>query len=105
MFTPETFKDLLLPLLDDLKRHMIILPLKSSTFFDFYPELSNLIQEVGLRPEAFSQQLKALSQRRLTCLSDTATATTTDMLNYFLELEHISHRFGVSSLKNGAFTW
>lgn len=105
MFTPESFKDLLLPLLDDLKRHVIMLPMKSSIFFDFYPEVSNLIQELGLRPEAFAQQIKGLSQRRSACLPDTAMATTTDMFNYFLELEHISHRFGSSSLKNGAFTW
>jgi hypothetical protein len=105
MFTPETFKELISPLLEDLLHQSIRLPLKNSTYFDFSVDLNSQITECGLDPRTFAQQLKTLSLTRNVCLSENSTPNATEMFQYFLELEHISHRFDLSSFSKSSFTW
>ena len=105
MFTPEAFKDLLSPLLEDLLHQSIRLPLKNSTHFDFSVDLNSQISECGLDPRTYAQQLKTLSSTRNVCLPETSAPNATEMFQYFLELEHISHRFGMTSFPKSNFTW
>ncbi len=105
MFTPEAFKDLLAPLLEDLLHQSLRLPLKNSTIFDFSIVLNAHISECGLDPRTFAQQLKTLTSTRSVCLPETASTNAMEMFQYFLELEHVSHRFGLSSFLKSSFTW
>lgn len=105
MFAPEAFKDLLFPLLEDLLHQSIRLPLKNSPYFDFSIDLSPLISEYGFDPRSYSQQLKTLSLARNVCLLEAKSINATEMFQYFLELEHISHRFSITSFPTSMFTW
>lgn len=104
MFTPAKFKELLLPLLSDVRRLLVKLPTKSSLEVDFAVELWDAIAECGLEPRSYEQQLRKLNVARGACVSDPATPAS-DMFHYFIELEHLSRRFSMTFVKGFSFVW
>lgn len=99
MFTPTAFKELLLPLFDDIKENFIYLPLKMTIECNFSEDLKILLVNCGLSPESFSSAINCLNKSRKSIYSKSTTSLT-EIFHYFLELEHISMRFSAKNFSN-----
>lgn len=104
MFTTAVFKDLLLPIFEDVKECFIYLPLKITTDCNFSEDIRGLISNYGLNPESFSSEINNLNKSRMSIYSESTTSLT-EIFHYFLELEHISMRFSAKNFSNIRFVW
>lgn len=103
MFTAAVFKDLLLPLFDDIKSFFVYIPLKSTLECSFIEDFNIMLTNIGLDPKTFVGSINKLNTIRKTVNS--ATASQMEMFNYFIELEYISARFRVKNFSSSNFFW
>ena len=104
MFTASAFKELLIPLLEDIKECFIYLPLKITKECNFSEDLKLLLSNCGVIPDSFIGSINKINSNRKSTYPDSA-ASLTDIFHYFLELEHISMRFSTKSFINTRFVW
>jgi hypothetical protein len=104
MFTAAVFKEMLLPLFEDIKEYFIYLPLKLTAECNFSEDLKILLSDCGLIPESFSEAIISLNKSRRSIYSESTTSLT-DSFHYFLELENISMRFSTKNLTKTRFNW
>lgn len=103
MFTSSVFKDLLLPLFDEIKENSIHLPLKSTNECDFSDELSILISNCGMDPRIFVSSISSLNKSRKEVASSVSSIS--EHFHYFIELESISMRLSPKSVSRLFFSW
>lgn len=104
MFTAAVFKELLLPLFDDIKECFIYLPLKMTTECNFSEDLKLILSNCGMIPESFSSAINSLNKSRR-CVYPESTTSLTECFHYFLELEHISMRSSIKNFTSARFVW
>lgn len=103
MFTAAVFKDLLLPLFDDIKNYLIYIPIKSTSECNFFEDFNIMLLNTGLDPRTFVGAINKLNTARKNVSSTTISQM--ELFNYFIELEYISARFTVKNLSFLNFTW
>ena len=104
MFTAAVFKDLLLPLFDNVKKDFLFLPLKKTIDCNFYNDLNELLIRFGIDPITFKSSIDKINTMRKTIYPESRYSKA-EMFQYFMELEHISLRFSVINLSHLNFTW
>ena len=104
MFTASVFKDLLLPLFDDIKELFIYLPFKTTTDCSFNEDFKTILFNCGLNPECFNGSISHLNKSRKN-IHTNPQSSIVEMYNYFIELEHISLRFSLKNFSFLCFNW
>ena len=103
MFTAAVFKDLLLPLFDEIKNSLILFPLKSTNSCNFSADLNFLLSNNGLNPKTFTSSITTLNNIRKQ--ANSREASQMEMFNYYVELEYISTRFSIKNFSYLEFSW
>lgn len=103
MFTAAVFKELLLPLFNDVNERFIYLPLKATTESDFFDDIKYIISNCGLDPEPFNVEINNLNSMRKHFNSGASSQT--EMFHYYIELEQIYERFSIKNMSFTHFNW
>lgn len=103
MFTASVFKELLLPLFEEIKTSLIYIPLKSTTECNFFEDFNIMLSNVGLDPRTFTGSISKLNNLRKNINSNSTSQM--EMFNYYIELEYISARFSIKNFSFINFSW
>ena len=104
MFTPSNFRDLFLPCFENIKENLTHFPSKVSESINFSDDLNSLIVDSGFDPKDFHTSILCLNELRQNVNID-KTASLSDKFRYFIELENLTMRFSIKSLKYKKFKW
>lgn len=103
MFTAAVFKELLFPLIEDIKDYFIYLPLKNSSDFNFSKDIKYFLEQCGIAKETYNAEINKLNSTRKQIISGFNSQT--EMFHYFLELEQICERFTIKNMFYMQFSW
>ena len=103
MFTAAVFKELLLPIFNDIKDHFAYLPLKTASECNFSNDMKSVLSNCGLSSDTFNVEISNLNSMRKQ--TNSGISSQTEMFHYYIELEQISERFSIKNMNFMHFNW
>ena len=102
MFTATVFKELLLPIFNNIKEYFVYLPLKTTTEINFSNDIKYILSNCGFNSDANIEISNLNSMRKQI---DSGISSQTEMLRYYIEIDQISERFSIKNMSFIHFNW